>query len=120
MNKRESAYERFIRIVMYAAFVAAFGWGVLATVLSLRDTGQISFGVALSAVGVYFAIGVFYSMERTHRRTERSMNARFEELLKDLRKRECRCQAGRCEEVDAQEPEGMSWLDALLRRCVRW
>ena len=114
MNKSESAYERFIRIVMYAAFVAAFGWGVLATALSLRDTGQISLGVALSAVGVYFAIGVFYSMERMHRRTDRSVNEKFDEVLHELKKRECKCQAQCCADADAEEAVGKSWLVDLL------
>lgn len=118
MNKPEGAYEWFTVIVVFVAFTSAIGWGIYATILSLGDPGQISFGSAVSLVGVYFAFGVYYSVELMSRRTDRSVDARFDEVLHELKKRECRCQTDRQNEADAEESEGRSWLSALLRRCV--
>lgn len=118
MTKSQRAYERFIGIAMYAAFIGAFVWGVMVVVVSYRDTDGISFGDALSAVGVYLALGVFYSADRMRRSTDRSMNARFDEVLNEVKKRECKCQSDCRGEADAEEAMGRSWLAGLIGHCV--
>ena len=118
MNRNQGAYEWFTVIVVFVAFASAIGWGIYAMIQSLREPGPISFGSAVSLVGVYFAFGVHYSVDYMRRRTDRAMNARFDEVLDELKKRECKCQADCCDGADAKESEGRSWFGGLLRRWV--
>ena len=100
MSRSDRAYEWFIGFVMYFAFVVAFAWGVLVFATSFRDSGPVSFADALTGAGVYLALGFFYYAERMRRRTERSMDARFNEVLDEVKKNRCTCNttdAGGCE-----------------------
>ena len=118
MNRNQGAYEWVIGIFTLLAFTLATGWSIIAAVLWVRDSGPVSFGSAISLVGVCFAFGVYYSVELLRRRTDRALDARFDEVLAELKKRECRCLADRCKGADVQESEGRSWLGALMRRWV--
>ena len=100
MSRSDRAYEWFIGFIMYFAFGVAFAWGVLFFATSIRDTGPVSFGDTLTAAGVYLALGFFYYTERMRRRMDRSTDARFNEVLDEIKKLRCGCQAdaaGACE-----------------------
>ena len=100
MSRSDRAYEWFIGFVMYFAFVVAFAWGVLFVATSFRDSGPVSFADALTAAGVYLALGFFYYTERMRRRVDRSTNARFGEVLDEIKRVRCACRsdaAGGCE-----------------------
>ena len=100
MSRSDRAYEWFIGFVMYFAFVVAFAWGVLVVATLFSDSGPASFGDFLTAAGVYLALGFFYHTERMRRRMDRSTDARFNEIVEEIRRIRCACEteaAGACD-----------------------
>ena len=98
MSIREKASKRIGRGLMYAFFGLAFISASVAALTvvgegGLSDRGLSVVGIGLGATGVWVALGFFMYAELTRNELEECIKKQLCEILGELKKCECSCQA---------------------------
>ena len=107
------------QIFMYACFVLAIVSSSVAPIAFYVDgvdslhSWSIA-GVGLAASSVWSALGISLNQDRKRKDADESIKDQLDNILVEVRKRECKCQAECRSEVVTQEDRGRSWLFGLL------
>ena len=91
------------------------GLSGLGGILGMITTPDWATATTLSGItGFWFALGFFFEAELSRERAEAQVECRLIQILDEVKKRECACEAQRRDEADAQESDEKSWLVDLL------
>lgn len=102
MSIREKASKGIGNILMYGSFLIAFVVAVVAVRLAIVDLTSEFLGVALSTMGVWIALWLFFSTEHKRQKKDEEVSNGIRVILDHLKKCECSCQADVADERECQ------------------